>query len=248
MMKKIISILLFGLLILSFFVIADNPPNLLNHQFYGDVIWTKSTVVPKEVIAKVGNQSFKSLIEDSPCLESTCVRKYGYDSNNILRVQAKAGETIHFFVDNTKVKDYVYSEGEVTELNLDLTIELKGDSTSSKRSRRTRINVTQTNATETLSITEPETEVPEQEPIPQEHIRQEPIQQESIQQEPIQQEPRLSLPSSGVPKIESFEPGAEPDVQEEKSNKLFLIILGILFIIIAIVILIFVLRMKDTFV
>lgn len=120
--EQLVLMLLLGILIAASLVIADNPPNLINHQFYGEVRWGKDSIAPEKVTAKVGDKAFVSVIKSSPCLEELCTGGYGYDPDNILRVQGQEGNKIKFWIDGIEVKEYIYKAGEVTKLDFDLTL------------------------------------------------------------------------------------------------------------------------------
>lgn len=97
----------------------EQPPSLENHQFYGVVYWDKTAVAPTTVIAKIGEQSFSSMIKKTACGEKTCSGTYGSDTDNILRIQAAAGATIQFYLDAVKLPvTSLYKAGEVTVLDL----------------------------------------------------------------------------------------------------------------------------------
>jgi len=122
MIKKIMLMLgVLFLLVFSVVTVDDSPPNLFNHQFYGEVIWDVSTVTPTTVLAKIGDRQYTSAIKSIPCLRNPCNGKYGYDPDNILRIQGAEGEKVTFYVGSTKVKEYTYKIGETTLLDLDLT-------------------------------------------------------------------------------------------------------------------------------
>ena len=121
------GIFLLFLIVLSSFALA--APSFSNHQFYGDVKWSKTSATPQKVNAKIGAITFSSVIKASPCLTAVCTGKYGYDTDNILRVnEGKDGEVITLYVDNVKVTTILYKNGESTELDLSVvgkTIEPK---------------------------------------------------------------------------------------------------------------------------
>ncbi len=131
-MKKLISVLFLIFVVsgLSFTALAaEQPPSLENHQFYGAVYWDKTAKDPQYVVAKVGVQTFTSLIKKEYCAEKTCTGSYGKDTDNILRVQAQNGQTIQFFLDTLAVGTADYQSWEVSELNLNAAsfpIEKKG--------------------------------------------------------------------------------------------------------------------------
>ncbi len=132
-MKRIISFLflIFVVSLLSFAVLAvEEPPSLDNHQFYGAVYWDKTAKDPQYVVAKVGGQTFSSLIKKVvSCGDNTCTGSYGSDPDNILRVQAEDGQTIQFFLDAVAVGKADYQSWEVSELNFNgasFPIEKKG--------------------------------------------------------------------------------------------------------------------------
>ena len=115
-MKKIILLLI--VLAFSSFVIAEEQPELLNHQFYGEVTWAKDSPVPSTLTAMLGDAVFTSEIRSSPCLEDPCKGRYGYDPDNILRVQGESGEII-FIIDGVEAGKYQYQEEMVTKLDFD---------------------------------------------------------------------------------------------------------------------------------
>ncbi len=119
---------------LSLFVAADEPPSFSNHQFYGDVNWDSTTKTPTTVTAKIGSAVFPSSVKSSPCLDAICKGTYGYDLDNILRVQGKTGDKIELFVDATKVAVVAYKSGESTKLDLDVTAAGLAKGTTSKTS------------------------------------------------------------------------------------------------------------------
>jgi len=113
-------ICLIFVVLLSIFVAAeDAPPTLENHQFYGEVHWDADKVVEK-VIAKVGDEEFTSTIKTDFCGDNTCSGKYGHDTNNILRVLGKKGDSVLVFVDGVLVQEVLYESGGTTELKLNL--------------------------------------------------------------------------------------------------------------------------------
>ena len=161
-MKKILILLI--ILVLSGFAIAEDQPRLLNHQFYGEVTWAKDSPVPSTLTATLNDNTFTAEIRSSPCLEDSCHGKYGYDSDNILRVQDSSG-TIHFAIDGVDVGEYQYQEDTVTKLDFDLRPE-EATQTSSSTSGSGSGNAQETsNATIVPTPTQPEQVVPQPEPV-----------------------------------------------------------------------------------
>ncbi len=122
-MRKLINIifLIFVISLLSFAVVAvEQPPSLDNHQFYGAVYWDKTAKDPQYVVAKVGGQTFTSLIKKEGSCSKTCTGSYGNDPDNILRVQAQNSQTIQFFLDAVAVGTALYQSWEVSELNFNV--------------------------------------------------------------------------------------------------------------------------------
>ncbi len=111
------------LLLSSSFAVAQEPPSLENHQFFGTVTWNASLTTPQKVIAKTSSREFSSLIRDLSCAAAlgTCNGTYGYATENILRVQGNRGEQVSFFVDTRKVLNFIYAPDTATRLDLDLT-------------------------------------------------------------------------------------------------------------------------------
>lgn len=117
----ILSLLIFTICF-SIFVLAEEPPNFDNHQFYGEVSWNKTQAAPKEVKVQSSLGNFTSGIKSPPCLDTICTGEYGYKDTgeNILRVKGTEGETITFYLDKKAVSTYIYKNGESTKVNLDL--------------------------------------------------------------------------------------------------------------------------------
>ncbi|HLD72762.1 MAG TPA: hypothetical protein VJA23_04195 [Candidatus Nanoarchaeia archaeon] len=102
-------------------VLAVEPPSLENHQFYGYVFWNESQTAPKTVTATLSIASFPSAIKDTACVNKACSGKYGYSSDNILRVKGgKQGDLILFKVDSFLLKNYTYEPDQATQLNFSL--------------------------------------------------------------------------------------------------------------------------------
>lgn len=116
-MKKILLIIF--VLAFSSLVLAEEQPNLLNHQFFGEVTWAKDAPVPSTITAMLGEGIFTAEVRSSPCLEDPCMGRYGYDADNILRVQGNSG-TVLFIIDDVEVGEYQYQEDAVTKLDFDL--------------------------------------------------------------------------------------------------------------------------------
>ncbi|MBI2667108.1 hypothetical protein HYX13_05855 [Candidatus Woesearchaeota archaeon] len=125
--KKIFTsrVLFSSLLLLVFlsasFVLAQEPPSLENHQFYGRVTWNAVEARPQQVVAKVGTAEFSTSIKDAACsaVTNSCSATYG-QSPDTLRVQGRSGDLILFFVDGRKAGNDTYRADAATELNLDL--------------------------------------------------------------------------------------------------------------------------------
>ncbi|MBI2102532.1 hypothetical protein HYT55_01735 [Candidatus Woesearchaeota archaeon] len=119
---RIVSVMFMLLLFSLLSALAqEQPPSLENHQFYGTVYWDKSAVAPVSVIAKIGGQSFSSVIQKSTCGKETCSGTYGSNAANILRVQAATGASIEFYLDTVKLPiTSLYEAGEVTVLDLNV--------------------------------------------------------------------------------------------------------------------------------
>jgi hypothetical protein len=127
-MKKLI---LFGIMLLcvSMFVAAE-VPTFENHQFYGNIYYDNLATGPKEVIAKVGLDIYTSKITsiDCPKNQKYCTAKYGYESDNTLRVQANKGDKISFFLDKKDVKEVIYIPDESQKLDFNIaTVPIKKD-------------------------------------------------------------------------------------------------------------------------
>ncbi|NQV91975.1 hypothetical protein HQ489_05880, partial [Candidatus Woesearchaeota archaeon] len=97
------------LLFMSVFVAAE-VPSFENHQFYGNIYYDNLATGPKEVIAKVGLDTYTSKITSISCPKDQkyCTAKYGYEADNILRVQSAKGNKISFFLDQKSIKDVMY--------------------------------------------------------------------------------------------------------------------------------------------
>jgi hypothetical protein len=125
-MKKLI---VFGIVLLMFSVfVAAQVPSFENHQFYGDVYYDNLATGPKEVIAKVGLETFTSTLTSISCPKNQkyCTAKYGYESDNILRVQANAGDKISFFLDKKEIQKVDYKADESVKLNFNIaTVPIK---------------------------------------------------------------------------------------------------------------------------
>ncbi len=107
-------------------VLAVEPPSLENHQFYGYVFWNENSAVtaPKTIAAVLGTNTFSSTIKDAACINKICTGKYGYGTDNILRVKwGKKGDLIIFKVDSLNLKNYTYEPEQATQLNFSLLAE-----------------------------------------------------------------------------------------------------------------------------
>lgn len=159
-MRKVIFLIIF-LLALSV-VMADNPPSLSNHQFFGDVTWEGTT--PKEVVAKIGTTEFKSTVKiNGPCVSGqVCKGTYGSDNDNILRVQGKSGDTVEFYVSDKKITSTAYKVSGVTRVDLDTTKkeEVKKETTKTTKKKTTTKTDSVKNTTTTSKTTETTTTTP----------------------------------------------------------------------------------------
>jgi hypothetical protein len=124
-MKKIIILLV----LCAVFVVAA-PPDFSNHQFYGEVSW--SGTAPKEVVVKNGATELKSVIKAPPCVTDTCKGKYGYDTDNILRVQGKDGDKLIFLISGKEVGSSVYKDGDISKLDFNLIVKTQENKTVTK--------------------------------------------------------------------------------------------------------------------
>src|SRR3989344_2895904 len=103
-MKRQTFLLSFFLILLTFIVLAIEPPSLENHQFYGYVFWNEDETAPEVVLAYLEEDYFSSLITPLNCANLVCIGKYGYGSDNILRVEGgKEWDLIFFEVDAVTV-------------------------------------------------------------------------------------------------------------------------------------------------
>lgn len=115
-MKKLVFVLF--VLVLSLAVLADTPPVLDNHQFYGDVFWDESLIAPTEVITVAGGASHITSIRGTQCATGVCSGSYGRDPDTILRVQGTAGQQIVFYLNDEQVASVAYEVGKAQELDL----------------------------------------------------------------------------------------------------------------------------------
>ena len=121
-MKKLFLYLTFIIFLGGLVLAADAPPRFENEQFYGQVTWDKNlTVSPQKVIAMVGATEASSRITDGTCGEIYCLGNYGKGVTNTLKLQAPAGSTVTFFVDNVTVTTTPYSAYAITELNMNIS-------------------------------------------------------------------------------------------------------------------------------
>ncbi len=121
MIQKLITVLLFVVffsLTLFSLALADNPPSLDNHQFYGEVYWNESLMVPSDVVAVAGGNSYLTPIRGALCEDDICVGSYGRDSDSILRLQGTAGQQVVFYLNDEQVASVPYEAGEADELDL----------------------------------------------------------------------------------------------------------------------------------
>ena len=93
------------------------PPSLENHQFYGQIKWNDTGATYLQVIAQVGNEQFVSAIQGVECT-TYCTANYGYNTDNILRVQGKVNDKITISVDDIKITTVNYKKNGVSELDL----------------------------------------------------------------------------------------------------------------------------------
>lgn len=120
-MRKLIFFLSLFFILAVLPVLGVEPPSLENHQFYGYVFWNESQTAPKTVTATLSTASFPSAIKDAVCVNKLCNGKYGYSSDNILRVKGgKKGDLIIFKVDSSILKNYTYEPDQATQLNFSL--------------------------------------------------------------------------------------------------------------------------------
>ncbi len=118
MMKKLL--LLFVLLLIPL-AVAEEPPALENHQFYGKVFWDVGEDTPDEVVVEVGVNEYSSSITDGTCDGDLCDGLYGY--TELLLVQGDNGDIVTFFVDGIEVAKENYVAWESTNVPLDITTE-----------------------------------------------------------------------------------------------------------------------------
>lgn len=123
---KTILILMMVLSLFACIALAE-PPSLLTHQFFGTVSWDPGEAPPQIVVAKVSSNEFSSTIKDSVCTSSSCSGTYGYDLDNILRVEGSAGDQIQFYLGPSFIQSVSYQADGVSELNLDLAIGVTPD-------------------------------------------------------------------------------------------------------------------------
>ncbi|MBI2662012.1 hypothetical protein HYX11_00965 [Candidatus Woesearchaeota archaeon] len=119
MRRRLLFILLVFVLSASS-IIADNPPNFDNEQFYGTAVWEKSATAPSAVSVTVASTGvvYMSVIKNVVCGSRQCTGKYGYDKDNILRVQAQEEEELVFYLGVVEAKKVYYTAGEVVQLDL----------------------------------------------------------------------------------------------------------------------------------
>ena len=111
-MKKTIILLI---IVMASLVIAEDPPGLENHQFYGTVAWDAG-VDYKFVTAKIGGNEYQTPISEIEC-KKVCTGKYGYTET--LNVQGSG--TVVFYLDAVKAGEAVYKAWENTNLVLDIS-------------------------------------------------------------------------------------------------------------------------------
>ncbi len=104
------------LIIFLFFLTSVSAAPGIPHQFYGTVTVNGSLANGASVIAKVSGVEVGSTISVSG--------EYGIDSvffvENPTGDPNADGKTIDFYLNGTKVADYIFKTGELTELNLSL--------------------------------------------------------------------------------------------------------------------------------
>ncbi len=108
--------------VVSFVAAVEAPPNLVNHQFYGNVYWDANiTVAPTQVDARLVDSTFSSLIQEIHCTEVLCSATYGQAADNILRVQgSNNGLPVTFFLGEKQVTQVTYKGGEAQALDLNI--------------------------------------------------------------------------------------------------------------------------------
>lgn len=247
-MKKIgvifgLNFIILVLSAFSFMAVAEAPPSLLSHQFYGEVTWGEDEITPTEVLVKIGDKEYTSAIESSPCAEAVCTGKYGYDAENLLRVQGKANDKVLFFINNVKVKEYAYKDNVVTQLDLSLAAEEAAETPQEPAEK----------------VLEEPAELPPEEPVaktpeeaaelpPEEYVAETP--QGHAAEVPQEPEPAAEpksfvyVPSAGLASEES----AEEVPEEEKSflsSNLYFILGGVLVLIAVAVLIIFFFRKNQ---
>ncbi|MEW5896802.1 MAG: hypothetical protein AB1668_03870 [Nanoarchaeota archaeon] len=237
-MKRAVAVLGFSALILLLFSLlaraAEQPPSLLSHQFYGQVTWGSADITPTEVLVKVGDKKYTSKIESSPCSGDICTGKYGYDPENLLRVQGKVNDKVLFFINNVKVKEYLYQDGAVTELELSLAA---GEEAAPQEPEEEVVKevVKEPAVAEPAELpAEPAAEEPA-EAAPEEYVAEEP--------EPpaAEQEAYVYVPPTPTPKEEVSEEAA---VEEKSflSSKMYFILGGMLVLLAVAVAIMFLLK------
>ncbi|MBT6774651.1 hypothetical protein HOA91_04735 [Candidatus Woesearchaeota archaeon] len=115
-LNKLLTLTLLFLVALAFLALAaedeppaleDDPPVLDNHQFYGKVQWDKDDIAPVLVIAKIGETSYQSTIEDgATCDDVVCLSKYGYIE--IIRVLGFTEDQVDIYLDDTLIESFTY--------------------------------------------------------------------------------------------------------------------------------------------
>ncbi len=128
------------LLVLCSVLVVAAPPSLSNHQFYGEISWEKTAAIPKVVTAKIGSTTFTSTIKAVPCVTDVCKGKYGYDTDNILRVTGSG--TIAFSVDGKAVGTATYKDGDISKLDFDLSKKVVVKKEEKKVENKTVVNKT----------------------------------------------------------------------------------------------------------
>ena len=119
-MKKLLFVIIF--VSLAFIGLAETPPTLDNHQFYGDVFWREAITAPTEVVAIAGGSSHTTPIRNPRCAEGICSGSYGRDPDTILRLQGTAGQQIVFYLNDEQVGSVAYEAGKAQDLDLFLDI------------------------------------------------------------------------------------------------------------------------------
>ncbi len=116
-----LMLFLFVSVFMVFGVVADAPPALLNHQFYGNVYWDANlSVAPTQVDARIMGASYTSAIRDVNCNGVLCSATYGKATDNILRVQGSNGLSVSFFLGDRQVTQVPYESSKVQNLDLNI--------------------------------------------------------------------------------------------------------------------------------